>query len=317
MITFKNFLSEKTMNQKTFDDAKARLESVALVGFEFEVVVEPSSYLFEAGDSEPDWNSLRNTDLSDLDELETYFDIHRSDYRSMDNEYESWLEGQKEDWIEQNFDQYVDDDTDEDEAREKAKTVWYDEEVDNYDKDAWFKEEFGSMYYLFDHFNISPKYGWRDPNPRDPDYYMAEPGDGASFQDTAENTATYLTRYGIETGVGDPGPDYAHWGIVEDGSLPSDTDIGQGLEIISPPQAPSKAFEDMEKFFKFMEQYDITTTPECGLHIGVTTINDFSPTRPPSDWIFVGLLIPSADRKRSKATDNSFGATGFNRKSKA
>jgi hypothetical protein len=278
MITFKTYLSEKTMNKKAFDDAQQRLESIALVGFEFEVVVEPSSDLFVAGDSEePDWNSLKNYGYDDLDDLKQYFDISNRDIRDIRDEYDEWVDEQKIEWIEDNWDSFVDDEEDEEDqeqnARDRAEEHWGDQVRP--DEDEWLKKEYGNLYYLFDTHHISPQFGWRDPNPRDPDFYLhaREEDTEADFKETAIDTAHKLTKFGIETAVGDPAPDYAHWGIVQDGSLPTDADIGQGLEIITPPQPPSKAFADMEMFFEFMEQHDITTTPECGLHVGVSIPN--------------------------------------------
>lgn len=278
MITFKTFLSEKTMNSKTFKDAQQRLESIALVGFEYEVVVEPSSDLFVGVDSseEPDWNSLKNYKYDDLDELDDWFDISRSNRNRMERDYEQWLDNVKYEYVDDNWQDFEDEDDAEDEreekARERAEDHWDNNEAGDYDENRWVKDEFSHLYYLFDHYNIEPMYGWRDPNPRDPDFYLEarREEDVGDFLETAANFAVKLTNAGIDTAVGDPAPDYAHWGIVEDGSLPSDLDVGQGVELITPPRAPSVAFDEMEQFFAFMEKHDVTTTPDCGLHVGVS-----------------------------------------------
>ena len=301
MITFKKFLSEKTMNGKTYSDAVERLGNVALVGFEFEVVVAPSSDLFVESDSdnEPDWNALRKFGYDDLDDLQEYFDMSRSDLRKIKDDFEEWVDENRDQWVDDNWHDFVesvdneDDDEDDKEelAREKAKAHFEREGIYyEYTGDDWIKEKFGNMYYLLDNYSIEPIYGWRDPHPSDPDFYMGPTREdtGPEFEPIAEKVALSLTKAGIETHVGDPGPDYNHWGIVRDGSLPEDYDWGQGIEVISAPEAPQKAFELMDAFFKWMDAHDVNTTAECGLHIGVSIPNIKEKLDPLKLAVFMG-----------------------------
>ena len=304
IVSFSRLLTEKAMNMKTYSDVISRLNNDALIGFEFEVVVKPYSELFVSSEesrftediSDYDWDDL----ISSRSNLGEYFDISSRDRAYIEDDYNEWLNDEAEEWATQNYEDFrQDNDESEEDLVERAKDSFIQDSdkrrhpghIDN------FVDYRGGIIGILRHHNLEPVHGWHS----DTEFYTSEDSDEPAFEGIAENCARSLTRFGIETRFGDPGPNYTTWGITSDGSLPADHDMGQGIEIISKPLPPTEAIKHLNRFFDWMEDVDITTTEECGLHINISVSEMAENLDPFKLALFMGEEYMLAEFKRTNS----------------
>lgn len=258
---------------KTYSDVISRLNDQALIGFEFEVIVRPNSEMFVSGEESRFTEDISYYHWGDLisrqSNLAEYFDISSRDRTSIEDDYAEWLNDEAETWATQHYEDFRQNhDEREEELVDKAKESFIN--LSDNRKHPGHPDNFveyrGGIKGILRYHNLEPVHGWHD----DTNFYTSEASDEPNFEATSENCATSLSSAGIKTTVGDPGPDYSTWGITSDGSLPSDHDEGQGIEVISTPLPPSEAIKQMNIFFDWMKGYNITTNEDCGLHINIS-----------------------------------------------
>jgi hypothetical protein len=64
------------------------------------------------------------------------------------------------------------------------------------------------------------------------------------------------------------------WYIEPDGSLSPNSNQDAALEVVGPPESPSKALDSLKKFFGIAEQYKFYSNNSTGLHINVSLPKD-------------------------------------------
>lgn len=231
MITFKQFLREKSMNPTSFAAAIKKFGDDALLGFEAEVWVNEDSDFVD----EQEASYIHVDDLKTVDDFDNYFYLSRYDKTRIDNEFETWQS-----------------------------------EAEDGDKDwaTYFDDRFGDSLSFIRAYRLKPTYGFR---PNDSDYVYTEkpPDDEPDWHTVAEKVARRLENYleGDKVYVGNG--DIDEWQVVKDSSISGDG-AGVGVEIISPPTKVSKALIDLRAVFKFIDKSNIITNHSTGLHINLS-----------------------------------------------
>ncbi len=286
-LTFKTFLSEKTMNTSVYKDALKRLDNDAKIGFEFEFVVPESAI----GKQEAATDYLRSYDFNDLTHLSDYFDIDRNTFRQIEREYDEWFEQNMKQWIENNYSDYEEPSTEDEIAREKdarsAAEARFN--ADNsrasgdYSIDEWFSDVYSSkLSDLFNEFGIEPQYGWADE--RRGAFYTED----SETRSAIEHVVDLMNRQISRTVRGNPlESGYRTWGVVEDSSV-TGTDDQYGVEVVSPPMKPSKAIYALKDMFDFIGSNDFETNSTCGLHINISVPDMAKKLDPLKLMLFMG-----------------------------
>lgn len=279
MITFKQFLKEKAFNQREYRKVLKRNEG-ALVGFEIEAFL-PADHEFSS-ETAPSGTYVLIRGFDTMAEFEETFDIGTYERRQIENTYGTWLARQEDAYIDDNWENHYSDTVAEEEGRKEAEKQARDAARDGFDKDeydwtAWFKDEYASAWAFIQEYGLQPKYGWETENGKASTVYTEKPeirsGDWdaqAAEQIGAELENILKTRIRVKS---EPGSDNKTWMIVPDTSIHSgdrNDESGTGIEIVSPPQAPEKALEDLKKVFEFMRRKYIETNVSTGLHVNVS-----------------------------------------------
>ena len=267
-----DFLSEKAMNTATFSDTEKRLGGTALVGFEFEVAVGSDSpyYAGDADDRETQVISYYDR----LDEFTDFFDAPRSVWRSISSDYESWVEESKFSFIDDEWENYLDEENGigEDEARKAAEEEWEERLADKHDFGDWLKDQFGKERVDFvNSYGLEPKYGWYTDHGPYAAIYTEEKEDDDVTRGTAEELAVGLrnvvdAEVEVHKEYHEGKKSLSKWYIEPDSSI----DGGVGLEIVSPPQKLSKALSDMEDVCEWIAGDGLKTNNSTGLHVNVS-----------------------------------------------
>ena len=267
-----DFLSEKAMNMATFSDTEKRLGGTALVGFEFEVAVDNDSpyYAEDVDDRETQVISYYDR----LDEFTDFFDAPRSVWRTIDSDYESWKEASKFNFIDGEWENYLDEENGigEDEARKEAEEEWEERLAHKFEFGDWLKDQFGKRRIDFvNNYGLEPKYGWyTEDGPYAAIYTEEKAGDDVTHS-TAEELAVGLrnvvdAEVEVHKEYHEGKKSLSKWYIEPDSSIEG----GVGLEIVSPPQKLSKALSDMEDVCEWIAGDGLKTNNSTGLHVNVS-----------------------------------------------
>lgn len=267
-----DFLSEKAMNMATFADTEKRLGGVALVGFEFEVAINSSSpyYSEEVDDTETQVISYYDR----LDEFTDFFDAPRSVWRDIERDYESWKEAAKFAFVDDEWENYLDEENgvEEKEARAEAEQEWEERLEHKHEFGDWLKDQFGKERVDFvNSYGLEPKYGWYTDNGQYASIYTEEHKDDDVTKSTAEELAVGLrnivdAEVEVHSEYHEKKKALNKWYIEPDTSISGDV----GLEIVSPPQKLSKALSDMEDVCEWIAGDGLVTNSSTGLHVNVS-----------------------------------------------
>lgn len=294
MISFKQFMLEKAMNQKVFADTASRLGDTARVGYEFEMAIPSSSGLY-SGDRDTD--NLR--DYDDYMDVKEWFDISSHDERAIDREFDEWKEEQKKEYVDDNFDNFLNDEgDDEDDAREKAGR-FYDSTEDHAFSEFLDDVYRGKLSRLLDAYSCPPTHGWHDE--ASGEFYTSEIPD--NFDEVAKNCKASLERQ-LEEPVeihGYPDIDNEIFSITSDSSIEGDA----GIELVTPPSILSKSLDHVDTICKWMKWNDAETNSSTGLHINISLPNLKDNVDPLKLLLFMGEKFISSEFGRS---NNSYAA---------
>lgn len=269
MITFKQFLNERAENMRAYRKV-FKANSTALVGFEVEVFIPRTHDFAQDG---PTAEKRSSTDIRRFDtyaEFEDYFKIDRSQERSIDSDYDTWVEDQKEQYIKNN----LNDDTTEDDLSDRFDEI----KDDEYSWTKWFEHDFRNAADFVNTYDLEPRYGWEDEGSRVwdealPDLKSNWKEDiGDLIADTLERR--YLKGKKVE--YGQPGEgDGKTFMVVPDSSIGAgdDEDQGYGAEIVTPPLPVQEALDCLSRIFDFIDDQDMKTNATTGLHINISVPN--------------------------------------------
>ncbi len=258
-------LLERPLTRREARKAEARYGSEALVGFEFEFAV-PEGSKHHAGDGTASSMELRS--FSDLGDITNYFDTSvRMRYR-IDADYEEWIEKQKQDWIDDNWELYADDDEEDEDAREEQAR----EQAESLVKDkidlsveAYVDDEHGSWYNFVHNYSLEPSFGWEEDRGNDRSSIYTEERMGGQ-DNTRSSIADALAEYlGRHVSAHDA-PGYKHWKVVPDGSIQG----GHDAEIVSPPMPWHEGKDVLQSIANFAELHELTTNHTTGLHVNIS-----------------------------------------------
>lgn len=263
-------LLEKAMNSKGFASTSNIVHDTARVGFEYEMVIPSGSRLHGEPDG-PDRPAVSLDWMDDLSEFKDLFEISSSDERSIDKEYEAWVDGMRIEYVKDNWDKFNEED--QDDGEQQAADEF--DKIDRSSFKVWIRDEFRNNKHFVDYFGLSPKYGWHDESERNASVYDSEPPDDDMYDATAE-----LVSSDLENIIGEvPQTSQIHgssksdyWVIEPDGSIVGD-DGDVGIELISPPKKLSYALTQMKAVFNWMNQRDLVTNKSTGLHINISVPN--------------------------------------------
>lgn len=278
MITFKEFLFEKKMTPGTYASTFKRLEDDAKIGFEIEVFV-PSGTFFHADPDQP--QSAAQIQLRELDtlaELTEYFEVSHFVLGKMTDDYADWSAQQEEGWVDEHWEDFVTDEearNAEKDARQRAMK----QARGQFDWADWVKSEFGSASDLIAGYALTPKYGWND----DDTGVFIEPSQSGGYMSGFKNTAERMAQKlkdALQQPVTVNGVGYANWNLTHDTSIKDsagrsdeEDQTGYGVEIVSPPQPPSTALEQLAVVFGILGKYDIETNESTGVHVNISLEN--------------------------------------------
>lgn len=270
-------LVERAITKAEAHRALARLANDVLVGFEFEFAVPEKSPLHAGVGDAP---SMQVSRIDSLDELFGYFEGRRGTgytKRRIDSDFDEWVDQQREEWAENNWDRFIEDPADpenEDEDFEDRKSLALHDARNeaerrmNLDFNAYVDAQYGSMYNLIADNNLDPINGWEDDRGNDAaTFYTEERGGGE--EKTREAVANALGDL-LDTQVTTRDSTvYTHWKVVADGSVQG----GHSAEIISPPLPWDVAKADLTRIIDFAYDYDLETNASTGLHVNVSVPN--------------------------------------------
>lgn len=267
-----DFLSEKAMNMATFSDTEKRLGGTALVGFEFEVAVGSDSPYYAEDVDNRETQVISYYDR--LDEFTDFFDAPRSGWQTIESDYESWKEASKFSYVDDEWENYLDEENGigEDEARKEAEEEWEERLAHKFEFGDWLKDQFGKERIDFvNSYGLEPRYGWYTDHGPYAAIYTEEKEDDDVTHSTAEELAVGLrnvvdAEVEVHREYHEGKKSLSKWYIEPDGSIEG----GIGLEIVSPPQKLSKALSDMEDVCEWIAGDGLKTNSSTGLHVNVS-----------------------------------------------
>lgn len=276
MITFKQFLIEKKMGGSAYAQTLKRLEEDALIGFEIEVFVPTDSFYHREPDRDPA-KKLKLTGLSTWNEFEIYFDVSRQQEGSIMNDFESWKTEQEDEWVDENWEDFVTDEESrsaERDARNKALKA----AVNKFTWEQWFQKKFEGVHDFIGTYELEPSHGWADDNHVN-QHAPFSAGYHSGWKNTAKVMAEHLGR-ALKSTVRVNAAGYETWNLTHDTSIKDSNDVdyesgqdGVGVEIISPPLPPKKAIEQLEIVLKLMQDFGIETNKSTGIHVNISLPN--------------------------------------------
>jgi len=284
MITFKEYLLEKALNRGVYLDVIKKLAGKALVGLEIEARVPPESPSFRL--TKPaDRRTEDVREYSTLADFSESFLISPTVLRQITGDFAGWSAAQEDDWVEDNWESYIDADEVEasgDARAEKTarRAALGDHKSADHGWSEWFTT-FKNVTDFLDIYELEPKHGWVEDNKFL--VYMAL--DAADTADSSwESTANHFGAL-MSAAIGDkvtvkdaPGADYSSWKIVPDtsitnGGLGTNTDgdlTGVGIELVSPPLPVDTAIDQLTTIFKLMTDQGLDTNTSTGIHINIS-----------------------------------------------
>jgi hypothetical protein len=287
MITFKKFLSEKAMHRTAYTKAISKFGESALIGFEIEVFVEQQSSLHKVSTPEKDTPTEAIQDIQSIDALEHLFKVPSSTKQKIKSTFEAWSAGIEQEYVDSNWETYLDDDEVESSGLKNAEKTARKEALNSFDSsditfENWVHADYETASALIEHFDLVPKYGWKNAK----EVYSAENAEVQEYQPDWTGTAQHfadelsavlgknvqLKKKGNSTGVHDS------WILVQDTSILDHADKGQadddysgvGIEIISPPTPAKEALKELKEVFEFMREHNVITNHSTGLHVNIS-----------------------------------------------
>ena len=270
-------LLERPISAKEARRTAKRLGDTALVGFEFEFAVPEHSSLHDitVGDHVQEVRRITG-----FDELFSYFSHDSYTRRRIELGFEDWKEQKREDWVEENWGDYLPDayydSTDADEmydmeraAKDEANDAAHNK-VDQSEQD-YVEDAYGGWGALISDFNLMPDYGWVNPPARRggheydrAEFYTQEPEDDGG--NTRANVAEQLAHWLKTTVSTNDSAPYSMWKVVPDGSI----DGGVDAEIVSPPMPWNESKHLVARIAAFANRFGLITNTSTGLHINVS-----------------------------------------------
>jgi hypothetical protein len=286
MITFKEFLIEKKMSASVYALALKRLEDDAKIGFEIEVFV-PTRTFFHAGpDSAPASKPLMVNTIKKYSEILAVFDVPDAVDDKIRNEYAAWSGAQEEAWVDEHWENFVTDEesrtAEKDARRSAAKNA-----KEHFTWADWIKDELGSISTFIATFDLEPKFGWSTDNTAVFSQRPEVGGYASSFKNTASTMAKFLEKV-LKEPVGVNATGYDHWNLTHDTSIKDsegrsdeEDQDGVGVEIVSPPLAPTLALEQLAAVLNILDTYGIETNESTGIHVNISLSNmeNFDPLK--------------------------------------
>lgn len=280
MITFKRFLSEAAMNRSVYADILKGAGSLALIGLEFEMVVPDNSPFFP---EQTDRKTEEIKNISSFSELWEYFKVTSVDDRLINLSYRDWLANKEAEYINSNWEEYLDDDeveedglnAAEDSARIKASKKF---NTNKLTRDVWVAEDFKSFSEFISDFQLDPKHGWVDKTENEVYVETLQPENNWKLSASmAAEALSKVLNAKVKVNLS-PGKGYDSWKIVPDTSIttgelstgPENDFTGIGIEIISPPLPASDGIEAIGKVFQFMQDNQLETNASTGIHINIS-----------------------------------------------
>jgi hypothetical protein len=275
MITFKEFLFEKKMTPGTYASTFKRLEDDAKIGFEIEVFV-PEGTFFHAGPDESPGKRVALKDIGTWSEIQTYFNVTKQQESAVIGDFTEWQTNKEKDWVDENWLDFVTDEESRSAERDARKRALRKTE-NKFSFHEWLAT-FKGLGNFLTAYDLEPSHGWADD-----DQVRAEKpqeqGYESGFKNTADQLAVYLSR-ALKEKVVVNGTGYASWNLTHDTSIKDsegrsdeEDQDGYGVEIVSPPQPPSKALEQLAIVFDILNKYDIETNESTGVHVNISLEN--------------------------------------------
>lgn len=272
MITFKQFLLERAENMRAYRKI-FKSNQGALVGFEVEVFIPRDHDIAQDG---PQGEKRASTSIRNFDtfeEFETYFNIDRSTQREIDDDFESWIDDQKQAFVKDNL-------TD-DNSEEELESEFEDMKYDKYSWRDWFNDNFRDSYDFVNSYSLEPRYGWETENGRDSRVYDDEESE---IRDNWKDDIGHLIADSLQRrylkgktvvydkkGVDESGA----FVVMADSSIEADEGerAGYGAEIVTPPLPAKEAIACLSRIFDFIEDEGLKTNHSTGLHINISIPN--------------------------------------------
>jgi hypothetical protein len=268
MITFRQYLEERSMSATELEKVATRHANTAKIGFEFEFALPPDSHLISA-----ESNSQRNyatlTDFDDMTDLLQAVGAGRRDIRSFEQAFETWKEDAQNTWVDENWNAYSDD---EDDGRSEALDYYERKEADGMTELEFVKDEYGSRYNMLTHYSVTPDFGWDNDTGNDRATFYTSQASEDDEKFTHEYVAKELhSDLGVDVVVPalEPHEPLTQWMVVPDGSISG----GAGVEVVSPPLPLKEGLDKLGEMFMWMRKNKVITNASTGFHINVSTPN--------------------------------------------
>lgn len=275
MISFKEFLLEKRMSPRSYVQVLGRLEDRAKIGFEIEIFVpEGSFYHMPPDDMEPD--SMHLDEIKSMTDVEVFFNVSSTQETAIDRDYEDWKTQKEDEWVDENWESYEDDDDEPKQRESKARSRALKRVKDKFTWLEWIQSEYKSMYRFIENYELEPTHGWSKTDKHFNKHEPLSAGYYSSFKNTADEIAHHLSIL-MNTQFRVNAQGYRTWNITHDTSIKDkhgksdeENQEGVGVEIVSPPQKPSKALADLEKLLSILDERGIETNESTGIHVNIS-----------------------------------------------
>ena len=277
MITFKQYLTEKAMHRGAFAEAIKRIGKDVRMGFEFEVFVPNTSPLYTTAkhSSAP---TRAVAEFNTLGELETAFSVSKQQLQQMEADFKAWSLAHSDEWIDEHWNDYLDDDVVESEGARAAEKMARRTAARMYSgRTARWADWFKATFNFIGTYGLEPIYGWA--NDSETEVLMAEPSSQLyhdSWRATAKKLSSAISA-ALGTQVTVNGGASDKWNLVHDASIKDDDDLdyehdqaGVGVEIISPPLPFEEAMAGLEQIFTFIDEFRLSTNASTGLHVNIS-----------------------------------------------
>lgn len=270
-MKLKDLVTEKRMSGREYQKVFGRVGKDALVGFEIEVLVPQEAPLHKSI-GQTDFDSINPRYINSMSMVNDLFNVTPHN-REIDRDFGKWLADQEDEYVEDNYRDYLNDDEDnEREAREEARSNFKEPEMSD-----WIKQEVGGFDELPERYGMEPKFGRDDKG----NIYTEEVTDSTdAYQSGLADTMKATTQaLGKELGVPvkAEGSYRNGWVVTTDTSIKESPSTGidegmtaYGLEIISPPQKLDVAFDQLETVLKFVQDEGFITNFSTGIHINLS-----------------------------------------------
>jgi hypothetical protein len=314
MITFRQYLEERSMSATELEKVATRHANTAKIGFEFEFALPPGHRLISA-----ESNEMRDTatldEFDDMEELLHALGAARRDFSSFNSAYNDWKEEAQNLWVDENWNAY--NENDEDEGRSEALDYYERREAEGMTELEFVKSEYGSRLEMLAHFGVSPDHGWSDERNNDRSAFYTSQASEDDEKFTHELVAKELhSDLGVDIVVPaiEPHEPSTQWMVVPDGSISG----GSGVEVVSPPLPLKEGLEKLAEMFAWMKSQYVITNASTGFHINVSTPN-LSNLDPVKLIVFLGekhvltqfnRVLNTYTSQQSERIINSVGSSG-------